>query len=111
MGKTPPDIIDVPEHDFPLVAPPPYTMSKQEVDSLRSQTEIDNRKKNQQFARWIVVGLISGIGLSYIFSLLYGAFTKSEVKFPTEVLSLLQAALFTLLGYLFGDKSSNGKAE
>ncbi|MDR2687253.1 MAG: hypothetical protein LBB75_05830, partial [Oscillospiraceae bacterium] len=70
----------------------------------------ENNRRNLRAAHMFVAIIIGIIGLSYIFAIVYPAIACKDVKIPNEVLSILQAALFTLLGYLFGEKNSNGKS-
>jgi len=109
--------IDIPlepsEIDVPLKpAAEAEALSAEEVDKrelAKLRAKLDSDKKNLKAAHVLVIVLIVSVAASYLFAVFGSPFLKREVKIPNEILSVLQAALFTLLGFLFGDKNANGK--
>ena len=106
LSKMPPDPIDSPQGSIPAETISIAPVSKQDLDALLQKDASDNKKRNLRVAQWLVVGLVGVISASYIFNLVCSVFMGIEVKVPNEILSILQAALFTLLGYLFGEKNA-----
>jgi len=87
---------------------PPQKLDNEDFYERREKAKEDNEKRNLKAAHWYVGGILIAIGLSYIFVIWFSAYGKSgtKVEIPNEILSILQAALFTLLGFLFGEKNS-----
>jgi len=64
-----------------------------------------------RLARVIVYVVAASYILYFIASPLATKYLGIKMEIPTEILSVLQAALFTLLGYLFGNKNAGEKSD
>ncbi|MCL2106465.1 MAG: hypothetical protein FWH26_05315 [Oscillospiraceae bacterium] len=88
----------------------PVFLTKEELDSFGKKKDIEDKEKSRKLARQLVRMLIAGLSALLLCSAGAGIFSSRDTNELTDkVFQILQAALFTLLGYLFGEKS--GKQE
>ncbi|MCL2508406.1 MAG: hypothetical protein FWF05_04445 [Oscillospiraceae bacterium] len=98
--------------------PPVVEVSNKQLKDLEGKSKIKNFNANQRLARRIVVSVVLGFTLLvlslYLLDHIVVFFCEPTNAASTEVkdlfdtvFPLIQAALFTSLGYLFGDKASS----
>ncbi len=85
------------------------SLTQKEINSLKQQSDASNSHYNQKLARkliaWMVAFLILLCAAAFILSFWVAAF-KDVFE---NLFQPVQYAFFTFLGFLFGDKGSNGK--
>jgi len=86
-------------------------LSQDELKRHGQKSEIDTKQKTHNLARWLTLAIIASFCLLLLISVLVGLFSSRETSdISGQLLQILQPALFTLLGFLFGkhyvDKSS-----
>ena len=103
------------EIDLPMSSPEPVLprreepLSRDEVDTIRQRNSIDNENKNQNLARTLIKWFMIGMGIVYVGSLATSTWLPALTDIPEKIFPLIQAAFFTFLGYLFGEKGSGSK--
>jgi len=90
-------------------------MAERELRALTAKAKIENEKLKQFAAHSLTKIIVYVIAASYILyfvaSPLASKYLDIKMEIPTEILSVLQAALFTLLGFLFGNKNVIEKSD
>ena len=85
-----------------IALPSRRTPSSEEIKDIDAHQRIQDRIKTQKLARWLVAGLVGMFAALFIFSFFgLGSAEQGERMFP-----IVQAALFTVLGFVFGNKVS-----
>ena len=88
-------------------------MSPREIQNYRAQSDVTNTNSNQSLARQLVMLLFIVLAAAFMISYIIGLFLNkgesidSPSSMAEKILPILQSALFTLLGYLFGKKDSH----
>jgi hypothetical protein len=84
-------------------------LTKKELESEQAKNEMNIKRDNQALARFLVKWILLVLGVAYIAYQVIGFFVP-EGKVNTmagvsdKVLPILQSVLFTLVGFLVGDK-------
>ena len=89
------------------------SMSEKEICNYKEKSNVDNRNSNQNLARRLVMTLMIAMAVVFAVSYVIELFLKKQpaVSAPSgmaeKLLPILQSALFTMLGYLFGKKDQD----
>jgi hypothetical protein len=82
--------------------PPPLI-----IEDIKLKNELENNSKNQKLARTLVLYTLIILGVLCVSSLVFGFFGTSGAEGVFDkTLTIIQSALFTFLGFLFGERSS-----
>ena len=101
---------DIPEFGMP---PGPFPRQKT-LREQRAELDMKIQSSNQNLARKLVLWLMIALGVVFLVSLvvpLIPWFNRAEslAAIGDKLLPIFQSVLFTLLGYLFGEKAAQSK--
>ena len=93
--------------DDPILVPPEEQSGKDEFTAKLNASEkhqsIKIKGQTYDLARWLTLGIVASICLLLIASVFVGLFSGRDTSDVSGLfLQILQPALFTLLGFLFG---------
>ena len=87
----------------------------EDLENYKAQKEIDNNSQNQELARTLIKYTLLGLGIFCVAALAFivvsvmineeNGITFAEGVFDKS-LTIVSSALFTFLGFLFGERSS-----
>ena len=102
-------------YDSPDFGMPPGQFPRQKtLKERRAEMDMKNQSSNQNLARNLVLVLMIALGVVFLLSLLVPLFPRlnqaaSIASIGDKLLPIFQSVLFTLLGYLFGEKAAQSK--
>jgi len=93
----------------PLRSPKLEQIHREELAQMEKQQIIKNAGKNQDLARRMIFVIICFLALMSVAAFIASFFNTEFSSWLEKFFTPIQYALFTFLGFLFGEKSTNGK--
>jgi len=103
------------DYDASAFGMPPGQFPRQKtLKEQRAELDMKIQSSNQSLARKLVLWLMTALGIVFLVSLvvpLIPWFNRAEslAAIGDKLLPIFQSVLFTLLGYLFGEKAAQSK--
>jgi len=89
---------------------PTEKLTESEIGELERKAAVEERLSNQRLARWLVSGILIFLGANCLIALgLYAFRFKEFFDVYKEIFTPIQYVLFSLLGFLFGERVAASK--
>jgi len=87
--------------------------TKEDINNLREWVDVSLDKSKQDTARWLLFGMVSIFCAVTVTAQLVGLFRKEMPadSISTALMDIIKPVIFTLMGFLFGEKAARGHAQ